>query len=89
MTMNTDDLTELETAVLEALKGCTTQAARVEAIVGLIAAREAERFVWAVYPVAGKHVAVETVTIYGLEIGVDANGYASRVAFVDGAETDE
>jgi hypothetical protein len=86
---NTDDMSELDEAVREALKGCTTNDARTEAIVGLIAAREAERFVWEVYPRAGKHVAVETVTIYGLEIGVDANGYASRVAFEDGADTDE
>jgi hypothetical protein len=84
-----DETEELAEAVREALKGNSKRDDQVAAVVELIAAREAERFVWEVYPLAGKHVAVETVEIYGLTIGVDANGYASRVAFEIGAETDE
>jgi hypothetical protein len=32
------------------------------------------------------HAVIETVEVYGLRIGVDANGYAAEVYFPDGAE---
>lgn len=35
--------------------------------------------------VRNTHAAIERVEMYGLEIGVDANGYASEVHFPDGA----
>lgn len=57
--------------------------ARVEALAALF-----DPFVYEVYPMK-THVEVEQVTVYGLELGVDANGYASRVLFPDGAEIDE
>lgn len=33
------------------------------------------------------HAEVEQVEIYGLDLGIDANGYACRVTFPDGALT--
>ncbi|MFG1872104.1 hypothetical protein [Micromonospora arborensis] len=36
--------------------------------------------------VIGTRMPVETVEAFGLEIGVDANGRAARVVFLDGAE---
>ena len=35
-----------------------------------------------------RHAPIETVDIYGLEINVDANGYASEVHFPDGYVTE-
>ena len=32
------------------------------------------------------HAAIETVEAYGLSIGVDANGYASKISFPYGAD---
>lgn len=35
------------------------------------------------------HAEVEQVEAYGLNFGIDANGYAARVTFPDGAIVDE
>lgn len=35
------------------------------------------------------HAPIETVELYGLVLGVDANGYAATVSFPDGAEVSQ
>lgn len=56
--------------------------ARVEAILSALGMLE----ITEVYP-RRAHAEIERVEVYGLEIGIDANGYATRVAFPLGADT--
>lgn len=79
---------EIAEQVREALKGTSKRDEQVEALVALILGREQDTTVYAVYP-RRTRAEIERVNIYGLEIGVDANGYACRVGFPDGAEFDE
>ena len=56
--------------------------ARVSAVLDALGMLEIHE----VYP-RMTHAEIETVEVYGLEIGLDANGYATRVAFPRGADT--
>lgn len=55
-------------------------------VAALVAYIEGFELIDEAYP-RNTHAEVEQVRIYGLDLGIDANGYASRVTFPDGAQT--
>lgn len=82
MTVATEWTEEARECVRDVLADRTLKGERrVDAILAALGYLEIDE----VYP-NRTHAEVERVEAYGLEIGVDANGYAARVAFPLGAD---
>lgn len=79
---------ELAARIREALSGKAKRDEQVAAMVAFVEAENAVDFVYEVYPDRTR-VEVERVEVYGLTLGVDANGEACRVNFPYGAYLDE
>lgn len=72
----------VESDVRKILKDNRLTDDKVRALVAYIEGFES---VYEAHP-CNTHAAIETVEVYGLVIGVDANGYASEVHFPYGAQ---